>query len=120
MATQPLWRELRTLSNGARSRVFEWRDEGDLLAVRMPSNVTKRLARSGLDLCLQHFANRGWFQLGASMTDPTPEGLGDYFRTHLRASPRYASHFAAILVHLKLLEARQEGTAIVLRVTGRA
>ena len=52
------------------------------------------------------FKDYGWYPLGASMTDPTPGGLGEFIDLEPRLTPRHASAIAAIMVDDGLLEYR--------------
>jgi|GEM_PF-1049025 len=47
------------------------------------------------------FAQPGkWYQLGASMTEPTPSGLGEFIKKSFPSfTPRHASAVAAVMVH---------------------
>jgi hypothetical protein len=48
-----------------------------------------------------------WYPLGASMTEPPPNGLGSFLkRKHPSLSPRCASLIAALMVNEGLLEFR--------------
>jgi hypothetical protein len=69
-----------------------------------------------IDACLKHFAARGWFCLCNSKTDSDrdPNGLGEYFAQNF-GSPVFASHFAALWVHLGLLQHEHRSGAIWLK-----
>jgi len=56
------------------------------------------LSNMEIEMCLKHFADKGWFLLGNSVDNITPGGLGDYFYKELKQSPKFASHFAALMV----------------------
>lgn len=48
-----------------------------------------------------------WYPLGASMTDPMPNGLGSFLRRRCpRLNPRQASLIAALMAKEQLLECR--------------
>jgi hypothetical protein len=51
--------------------------------------------------------DRSWYKLGASMTKPTPGGLGEFINnTFDKLTPRHASAIAAIMVQDDLIEFR--------------
>ncbi len=47
------------------------------------------------------FRGRGLFLLGNRADKVKSGSLGEYFSVHLKKSPRYASHYAAVMVYLK-------------------
>jgi hypothetical protein len=47
------------------------------------------------------FRGRGLFLLGNQVDKVKAGSLGEYFLVHLKKSPRYASHYAAVMVYLK-------------------
>ena len=57
-----------------------------------------------------------WLPLGASMTKPTPGGLGEYISEKNNSlTPRHASAIAPIMVNEGFIEYKNEGNAIFLR-----
>ena len=63
------------------------------------------------------FRPKGFFPLG-SHADPPKEGsMGEYFQKVLKKSPRYASHYAAIMVYLRDAKVVHE-RSIALRIIG--
>ena len=76
------------------SRIIQW---GDL---------TFKLSNEMIRSILEKFfiEQDHWYQLGASMTEPDPAGLGSFVRkTFPSFSPRHASAIAAILVYEGLI-----------------
>lgn len=68
------------------------------------------------DILNIYFQGDKWYALGASMTAPTPGGLGEYVRNQYAAfTPRHASAIAAIMVNDGLLEFTQEARKVMLR-----
>jgi len=47
------------------------------------------------------FRQKGFFPIGNQIESLKEGGLGEYFQDVLKKSPRYASHFAAVMVYLK-------------------
>jgi hypothetical protein len=47
------------------------------------------------------FRPKGFFLLGNQIDSVKEDGLGEYFRDVLKKSPKYASHFAAVMVYLR-------------------
>lgn len=48
-----------------------------------------------------------WYPLGASMTEPSLDGLGYYIQSHYRSlTPRHASAIASIMVEDRLIKYR--------------
>lgn len=108
------WSELCTLSKGRNATTFYWKHEGD--GVTIHAGPQAHLSNTQIDGLIARFRDRDWFPLGASMTTPTPGSLGEYFRTVLGQTPRYSSHFAAVLVHQGRLATMNRGRAIYLKV----
>lgn len=108
------WSELNTLSKGKSASTFYWKPDGDGITIHAGPQV--HLSDAELDDIISHFRGRGWFPLGASMTSPTPGGLGEYFRRILGKTPRYSSHFAAVLVRQGRLAVTDRGKAVYLKV----
>ena len=58
-----------------------------------------------------------WYPLGASMTNPTPGGLGEYVGENIKNfTPRHASVIARIMENEGFLEHKKEGNAIFLKI----
>lgn len=55
------------------------------------------LSNAEIESCLAHFEKMSWFPLGNTIDALKPNGLGEYFKKVLRKSPKFASHFAAVL-----------------------
>ncbi|MFH0809703.1 MAG: hypothetical protein V2A77_04455 [Pseudomonadota bacterium] len=68
------------------------------------------------EACIGHFRQRGWFALGNNMTAVQPNGLGEYFQQSMGKSPKFASHFAALMVSQNKLECRRDNGKIELKV----
>lgn len=64
-----------------------------------------------VDIKNNFFKTSGWYHLGASMTNPTEGGLGDYLQNKQHVweqhSPRFASMIAAIMVHKRMIAFRR-------------
>lgn len=97
-----------TLGYGNRAKPF-WAsiDENGIIVFTGPEGKTALyLKHKVVEQCLEHFRGRGWFPMGNNVTSITPGGLGEYFREKLLKSPKFASHFAAMLVDQNRLEYR--------------
>ncbi len=114
MAVNDEWQTAATLGKGDKGKPFSWRSSEDGIEVAYDRGSRQSLTSAQIEQLLSHFGDR-WFPLGANMTDPPAGGLGHYLLETLRISPRYASHFAAVLVIQKRLHYRYEGNAIMLR-----
>jgi hypothetical protein len=52
--------------------------------------------------------SKTWYILGASMTNPTKDGLGEYIQKNFKSlTPRHASAIAAILVSERILNTKE-------------
>jgi len=95
--------DLLTLAPGNRKRRFRAEiSAGERIRIETGhkgSGVT--VSWSDYKRMVSFFRGRGFFLLGNRIDDVKAGGLGEYFRDRLKKSPRYASHFAAIMVHLK-------------------
>jgi hypothetical protein len=95
--------DLLTLSQGGRKRRFR----ADIRAGEYIKVETGRkgngtsLAWSDYKKMIGLFRGRGFFPLGNGIDALKPGGLGEYFAVSLKKSPRYASHYAAVMVYLK-------------------
>lgn len=57
-----------------------------------------------------------WYPLGASMTNPTPGGLGEYISNSIKnLTPRHASAIAPIMENEGFIEHRIKGSTILLQ-----
>jgi len=92
--------KMYTLSKDARAREFGYLEEDEGLMIFTGSNLETEFYISDNDIeqMLFYFSNKDWFVLGNQIDDVKPNGLGDYFKSELRASPKFASHVAAYLV----------------------
>lgn len=114
MAINDEWQTASTLGKGDKGKPFSWRSNESGIEVVYDRGSRQLLTTAQIEQLLNHFGDR-WFPLGASVTDPPADGLGRYLIDALRISPRYASQFAAVLVHQQRLRYRYEGSAIMLR-----
>lgn len=111
--------ELLTLSTGERKRRFR----AEIVAGERISIETGRkhnrasITWAEYKRMVAFFRPRGFFPLG-SHADPPKEGsMGEYFQKVLKKSPRYASHYAAIMVYLRDAKVVHE-RPITLRIIG--
>jgi hypothetical protein len=95
--------ELLTLAPGDKKRRFK----AEIIAGERIRIETGR-KHNGVSLSWQEykkmvsfFRQKGFFPLGNQIDSVKEDGLGEYFRDVLKKSPRYASHFAAIMVYLR-------------------
>jgi hypothetical protein len=95
--------ELLTLAQGDRKRRFN----ADIAAGERIRIETGR-KHNGVCVSWQEykrmvafFRPKGFFLLGNRIDSVREGGLGEYFRDVLKKSPKYASHFAAIMVYLR-------------------
>lgn len=97
-----------TLGYGRKARRF-WahiNEEGITVFTGAEGQTPLFLSVHNIESCLAHFRVAGWFLLGNTIDDVKPNSLGEYFRGVLKASPKFASHFAAILVNQQRLDYR--------------
>lgn len=95
--------ELLTLAPGDKKRRFK----ADIVAGERIRIETGR-KHTGFSVSWQEyqkmvafFRPKGFFPLGNRLDSLKEGGLGEYFLVVLKKSPRYASHFAAVMVYLK-------------------
>ena len=95
--------EFLTLAAGARKRRFraDIRAGEYILVETGRRGGRMRLSWSDYKKMIAFFRNKGFFPLGNGTGGVKAGGLGEYFQSQLKKSPRYASHFAALMVHLK-------------------
>ncbi len=98
---------LETLAKGNRKKSFR-ADIGEkyIKIYTGTKNSSERFANDLIEDCLNYFAHKDWFILGNAIDGVKPGGLGDYFKNTLKMSPKYASHFASLMVGLGKLEYR--------------
>jgi hypothetical protein len=117
MAQTTGWQPLMTLGRGRKSRAFLWKKDARGISVITGNWGSKeRMTRYEVAQCLDHFQGCGWFPLDVSMTRARPGGLGHYLRSTCGISPRFASHFAAVLCHEGKLVSRYFGNSVLLLV----
>lgn len=110
----------RTLGFGGKAKGFGAHiDEDGIRVLTGPEGRTPLyLSNRDMESCLSHFAAVGWFPLGNQIDKVKENGLGEYFLKVLGVSPKFASHFASILVAQGRLTHRYgERRAIELMVT---
>ena len=95
--------ELLTLAPGDKKRRFRV----DIVAGERIAIETGR-KHNGISVSWQEykkmvsfFRPKGFFPLGNQVDSVKEDGLGEYFQNVLKKGPRYASHFAAVMVYLK-------------------
>jgi hypothetical protein len=95
--------ELLTLAQGDKKKHFK----ADIVAGERILIETGR-KHNGVSVSWQEykkmisfFRPKGFFPLGSQMDSVKEGGLGEYFQEVLKKSPRYASHYAAVMVYLK-------------------
>lgn len=93
-------RTTRPLSGKGSAIRYRRRADGSIRAIWGSAKLSLNASEVGA-IMLDFFADPGaWYILGASMTDPVPEGLGEFVNNRFqRLSPRHASAIAAILVN---------------------
>ncbi|MFZ2456094.1 MAG: hypothetical protein WAX07_06430 [Candidatus Altiarchaeia archaeon] len=95
--------ELLTLAPGDKKRRFK----ADIVAGECIRIETGR-KHNGASISWQEykrmvafFRPKGFFPLGSRIDSLKEGGMGEYFQDVLKKSPRYASHYAAVMVYLK-------------------
>lgn len=89
-----------TLGVGRKAKQF-WAfvDENGLYILTGLEGKTQLcLTNSQIERCLSHFRSKGWFLLGNAVDNVKAGSMGEYFRETLKTSPKFASHFASIMV----------------------
>ena len=89
-----------TLGKGRKAKKF-WVDSSEKgIRVRTGPQGKTCLCLEHLKIneCIEHFRKRDWFPLGNKIDEVKENGLGEYFLENLKKSPKFASHFAAVLV----------------------
>ncbi|MEN6327711.1 MAG: hypothetical protein ABFD18_16080 [Syntrophomonas sp.] len=88
-----------TLGYGDKAKSFwDYVDESGITVLTGPEGQTAcKLKNEVIIECLAYFSNSGWFLLGNAIDNVKPSSLGEYFKDHLKLSPKFASHFASIL-----------------------
>lgn len=89
-----------TLGAGRKAKQF-WAfiDENGLYILTGPEGRTQFLINhKQIEKCLSHFSGIGWFPLGNAVDNLKAGGLGEYFRDIFKTSPKFASHFASMMV----------------------
>jgi len=110
--------KLYTLAKGARAREFGYIKDLTGLTVYTGKDLSTifYIADSNIESMLTYFESKGWFVLGNQIDDVKPNGLGDYFKSVLKVSPKYASHIAAYLVKESKLTYRDDSGYLEFRV----
>lgn len=103
-------KELCTLAKGGRSRIFGYDETADKVVFFTGSNLdsTYNISSKAIEELLIFFREKGWFMLGNQVDNIKPNGLGDYFKSVLGDSPKYASHLASYLVNKDKLMFRDD------------
>jgi hypothetical protein len=95
--------DLLTLAPGVRKRRFRAEiSAGERIRIETGhkgSGVT--VSWSDYKRMVSFFRAKGFFLLGNRIDEVRSGSLGEYFKYRLKKSPKYASHFAAIMVYLK-------------------
>ncbi|MBI1788687.1 MAG: hypothetical protein HYR60_14205 [Acidobacteria bacterium] len=107
-----------TLGPGKKAKPFwvTFKDASVTVLTGTDGKTACDLDQEQIAACLKHFGH-DWFLLSNSKTPGgrDPNGLGEYFFRNF-GSPVFASHFAALWVHQRLLEQEPVSGAIRLRV----
>lgn len=107
-----------TLAKGKKSKVF-WGsvEENGIRIFTGPSGETECfLDHSEVDRMLQYFSDKGWFLLGNNVDNVKSASMGEYFQNILHKSPKFASHYAAILVNQRRLRYDYNGSHGAIRL----
>ena len=111
----------KTLQGGAQMELFEgntkplsgrgkpihWKETEDQDGLEITWGKTIfNMTNEQIDLILDtFFKDDEWYPLGASMTNPTPGGLGEFLKNNLKSlTPRHASALAAVLTSMGEIE----------------
>ena len=98
---------LETLAKGNRKKSFRAEIGEDYIDIHTGAkNSSARFTKVLIEDCLDYFSDNDWFILGNAIDGVKPGGLGDYFKNTLKMSPKYASHFASLMVELGRLKYR--------------
>lgn len=111
-----------TLGSGKKSKPF-WaymENNGIKILTGQKRKTELFLSNQNIESCLKHFSTIDWFPLGNTIDNIKPNGLGEYFKNTLKKSPKFASHYAAILVHQGRLKKRDGKRNVELKVIGIA
>lgn len=92
--------KIYTLARDGRARLFGYNEtESEVEIFTGKDFLSKFIIRNKLIAeLLEFFRGKEWFFLGNQVNNIKPNGLGDYFKSILGASPKYSSHVAAYLV----------------------
>jgi len=106
-----------TLGIGEKAKPFKAKiSEEDITVLTGSEGKTcLSLSNQAIESCLRHFSKTGWFLLGNQIDAVKSNSLGEYFKKILKKSPKFASHFAAILVDQGRLKCRY-GTPLCVNV----
>lgn len=95
--------ELLTLASGERKRRFK----ADIIAGEHIKVETGR-KHNGVSITwleykkmVSFFRDKGFFPMGSQTGSVKKGSLGEYFKDVLKKSPRYACHYAAIMIYLR-------------------
>jgi len=107
-----------TLSRGGRAKEFGYEKSDLELKIYTGADFSTEytICESDIEDILMHFKDKGWFILGNQVDNIKPNGLGDYFKTELEASPKFASHIAAYLMKQGKLDYRDDYDYLEFRV----
>lgn len=89
-----------TLGKGNKGRQF-WAfidERGITVLTGQKGKTYIHFSHTEVEKFLSHFSEKGWFLLGNAVDNVAPGGLGEYFKVKLRTSPKFASHFSALMV----------------------
>lgn len=94
-----------TLGYGQKARKFYALEQNDYIYIFTGENYTtpQQLHGREIERCIEHFSGTGWFPLGNSIDYVKEGSLGEYFKCKLKVSPKFASHFAAVLVKKSII-----------------
>ena len=88
-----------TLAQGARARQFGYIKELEELTVYTGKDFSTAFCifDSDIEDMLSYFCGKGWAVLGNQIDAVKFGGIGDYFKSVLKESPKFASHICAYL-----------------------
>lgn len=110
--------KMYTLARGGRARLFGYNENNIELQILTGQDFESKFYISHKEIAelLEYFKTKGWFILGNQIDNVKPNGLGDYFKTILKVSPKYASHIAAYLVKKEKLLFRDDNGLLEFKV----
>ena len=112
---------INTLSKDKRAKKFGYAESESQITFYTEKNLESEIPSvhftfNDVGKILNRFQNKGWFVLGNQVDNVKDGGLGDFIKSNLKKSPKYASHVAAYLHNIDKLDFRTDNGFIELKV----